>query len=90
MESRNDRPEVDFYPNPIPRHIMLSSVRGMVMEMERVGVAPGAGEQYIFRRRKASTDAGTVFHSGTFPDPSSWVGFCYRESHWSFVKPARP
>jgi hypothetical protein len=54
---------------------MLSSVRGVVTELERVKT-----DQYLIRSHKSSTDVGVLLDSG------SWIGFRYRDAHWSFVK----
>jgi len=36
--------------------------------------------KYIIRYHKSSASAGVVLETG------SWIGFRYRDSHWSFVK----
>lgn len=57
------------------RHVILSSVGGVVTELERLQT-----DKYIIRYHKTSTDAVVVLDAG------SWIGFRYRDSHWSFVK----
>jgi hypothetical protein len=37
-------------------------------------------DQYIIRYRKSSAQAGFLVDAG------SWIGFRYRDAHWSFVK----
>ncbi len=57
------------------RHVILSNVRGIVTELERLHT-----DEYIVRMHKSSADAGMVLETGT------WIGFNYSDSHWSFVK----
>jgi len=57
------------------RHIILSSVGGVITEMERL-----KKNKYIIRYHKSSASVGVVLETG------SWIGFRYRDSHWSFVK----
>ena len=57
------------------RHVILSSVRGMITELEKLQT-----DKYIIRYHKSSAGAGIMFEAG------SWIGFQYRDSHWSFVK----
>ena len=57
------------------RHVMLSSGRGVVTELERL-----TADQYIIRYHKSSADAGVILDTG------SWIGFRYSDAHWSFVK----
>ncbi len=68
MRSRSDEIEPS-------RHIILSSARGVVTELERL-----KRDKYIIRYHKSSADAGMVLETG------SWIGFRYRDSHWSFLK----
>lgn len=70
------------------RHIMLSSVRGVVTELERVGTNPGNGKQYVFRCRKALQPTGALLDLDV-SDSSVWTGFRYRDAQWSFVKRAQ-
>lgn len=58
---------------------MRSSLRGMVTELERVGVTSGSGEQYIVRCHPASEAPHMILDIG-------WVGFRYHETNWSLVK----
>src|ERR1051325_3595292 len=53
------------------RHVMLSSARGLVTEMERVTT-----DQYIVRYHKSAADAGAVLDAG------SWIGFRYSNADW--------
>jgi hypothetical protein len=57
------------------RHVILSSAGGVITEMERL-----KGDKYIIRYHKSSASTGLVLETG------SWIGFRYRDSHWSFVK----
>lgn len=80
LESRID----DFEPNvtapePGSRHIVRSSLRGMVTELERISSGDGSEERYILRCRPASATPEVIFGVG-------WIGFRYREAQWSFVK----
>ncbi len=63
-----------------PRHIILSSAGGIITEFELAGEVAGSGDVYIIRYHVASQDASTVLEAG------SWIGFRYRDAHWSFVK----
>ena len=63
-----------------PRHIILSHQGGIVTELELTGEAPGAADIYIIRYHAASHDATKVLDAG------SWIGFRYRDAHWSFVE----
>ena len=56
------------------RHITISTTRGVVTEMERIDP-----DQYTLRYLKSSTEAGMILETG-------WIGFRYRDAHWSFVK----
>ena len=57
------------------RHVMLSSAGGVITEMERL-----EADKYLIRYHKSSESAGVVLEAG------SWIGFRYRDSHFSFVK----
>ena len=57
------------------RHFILSSAGGVVTELERLET-----DEYIIRYHKSTADAGVVLETG------SWIGFRYRDAHWSFVK----
>ena len=57
------------------RHVILSTERGVVTELERVHT-----DQYIVRCHRSSADAGLILETG------GWVGFRYRDAHWSFLK----
>ena len=76
-------------PDQISRHIMLSSLRGMVTEVERIGAVSGSGECYVLRYHKASGDTGMILNVGAPSDSMSWIGFRFRDAHWSFVKAGR-
>ena len=68
LQSRNDEIEPS-------RHVILSSVRGVVTELERL-----PSDEYIIRYHKSSADADIILDAGP------WTGFRYRDAHWSFVK----
>jgi len=70
MEKRVHTDEVET-----SRHVMLSNVRGRVTELERLKT-----DRYLIRYHKSTTDVGVLLDSG------SWIGFRYRDAHWSFVK----
>lgn len=57
------------------RHVILSKARGVVTELERLQT-----DDYIIRHHKSSADAGVILKTG------SWIGFRYRDAHWSFVE----
>jgi hypothetical protein len=57
------------------RHVILSNAGGVITEMERLKT-----DKYIIRYHKSSAGAGLGLETG------SWIGFRYRDSHWSFVK----
>jgi hypothetical protein len=57
------------------RHIILSSARGVITELEKLQT-----DQYIIRYHKSSADADMLLDGG------SWIGFRYRDAHWSFVQ----
>jgi hypothetical protein len=68
LQSRNDEVETS-------RHVLLSSDRGVVTELERL-----PSDEYIIRYHRSASDAGIILDDGT------WIGFRYRDAHWSFVK----
>ena len=79
MESRNDQHETSLPASEqVSRHVMLSTTRGVITELEVVD-AP-SGEMYLIRYRSAAEGAGKILETG------SWIGFRYRDSHWSFVQ----
>ena len=57
------------------RHIILSNEGGVITELEKLET-----DEYIIRYHKSTADAGIVLEAG------SWIGFRYRDGHWSFVK----
>jgi hypothetical protein len=59
----------------ISRHIIISSARGIVTELERLTT-----DEYVLRQHKSSADANIVL------DACSWIGFRYCDAHWSFLK----
>ena len=65
-------------PNTVSRHVMLSTTRGMITELELSG-AP-SGYEYVIRSRNASGGVGQIV------DSDSWIGFRYHDTNWSFVK----
>ncbi len=90
MESRMDQSDAHISPpDQISRHIMLSSLQGMVTEVERIGAAAGAGDCYVLRYHKGSVDTGMILDVGQPADSMSWIGFRFRDAHWSFVKAGR-
>ena len=79
MGSRIDQHETTLAAaEHVLRHVMLSTTRGMITELEVLD-AP-SGEMYLIRYRSASEGAGKILETG------SWIGFRYRDAHWSFVK----
>ena len=60
------------------RHVMMSTARDVITELELLGASSGDG--YLIRQRHASGGVGQIVDSG------SWVGFRYQDAHWSFVK----
>ena len=88
MESGIDQSDTRVSPpDQISRHIMLSSLQGMVTEVERIGAA--AGDCYVLRYHKGSVDTGMILNVGQPADSMSWIGFRFRDAHWSFVKAGR-
>ena len=65
-------------PNRALRHVMMSTARDVITELELSGASSGEG--YLIRQRHASGGVGQIVDSG------SWVGFRYHDAHWSFVK----
>ena len=65
-------------PNQASRHVMLSTTRGMITELELSGAS--SGYQYVIRSRNASGGVGQIV------DSDSWTGFRYHDTNWSFVK----
>jgi hypothetical protein len=65
-------------PAKVSRHVMLSTTRGVITEMELADAS--SADAYIIRRRNVSGGVGQIMDSG------SWIGFRYHDSHWSFVK----
>jgi hypothetical protein len=64
-------------PEQISRHVMLSTTRGVITELE---ILDAPGQVYLIRYRSASEGAGKLLETG------SWIGFRYRDAHWSFVQ----
>jgi hypothetical protein len=62
----------------VSRHVMLSTGRGVITELE-LSVA-SSGDSYVIRQRHASGGVGQIMDSG------SWIGFRYHDAHWSFVE----
>ena len=65
----------NFVDSKPSRHVTVSSARGIVTETEQV-----ATERYIIRGHTSSSESHVILDLG------SWVGFCYSNAHWSFVK----
>jgi hypothetical protein len=57
------------------RHIFVSNARGVITELEKLQT-----DEYIIRYHKSSAQAGFLLDAG------SWIGFCYCDKQWSFVK----
>ena len=74
--------------NRTPRHITLSSMRGMVTELEMIGATLGPGGQYLIRYHKASGTRQAILDVSV-SDAISWTGFHYQPGQWSFVKTGR-
>ena len=90
MESRTNRSEIQTSATDrTPRHVMLSSLNGVITEVELVGATSGSGSCYVLRYHKASGDTGVLLHVGEPSDSMSWTGFRFRDAHWSFVKKGR-
>ena len=68
MQSRTDEMKTS-------RHVILSSVGGVITEMERLKT-----DKYVIRYHKSPTGTAVVLETG------SWIGFRFRDSHWSFAK----
>lgn len=66
------------------RHIILTTTKGMITELEKVGETPDNGKQYVFRCRKAPQISDVIFDTQS-SDASLWMGFRYRDAHWSFI-----
>jgi len=65
----------NFVDSEPSRHVTVSSARGIVTETEQVTAG-----RYVIRRHTSSSESHVVLDFG------SWVGFCYSNAHWSFVK----
>jgi hypothetical protein len=68
------------------RHIILSTMDGMVTEMERVQGPVGSPDKYIVRLHKATETDEMILHVGEPSDQTPWTGFRYKNAHWSFVR----
>ncbi|HYR88651.1 MAG TPA: hypothetical protein VE422_31520 [Terriglobia bacterium] len=91
MESGTDHREIQpSMTDRTPRHVMLSSLRGVITEVELVGATSSSGRCYILRYHKASQNADMILDVGSSSDRRSWTGFRYHDSQWSFVKQDRP
>jgi hypothetical protein len=91
LESGTDRSEFqESTPDRTPRHIMLSSLRGVVTEVELVGAASGSGGCYVLRYHRASKNVDMILDVGDPSDQMPWIGFRFHDAHWSFVKQDRP
>jgi hypothetical protein len=89
LESGTDRREIQAGPDRTARHVMLSSQRGMITEVELVGAASGSGGCYVLRYHKTSGDVDMILDVGDPSDQMSWIGFRYHDAHWSFVRQDR-
>jgi len=63
--------------------VLLSHIRGIVTESQRIGSAAGATEQYLIRSHKADAQTSLI-DMGLNADRLLWTGFRYRDGHWSF------
>ena len=80
MDSRTEQNETMISASTkVSRHVMLSTARDVITELELSDV-PGADASYIIRRWPASDGVGPIMESG------SWIGFRYQDTHWSFVE----
>ena len=79
MDSWIEQYEITFAAsNKVSRHVMLSTTRGVITELELSDAS--SGDAYVIRQRRASGGVGQIV------DSASWIGFRYRDTHWSFVK----
>jgi hypothetical protein len=79
VDSRRERDEITgTASNKVSRHVMLSTTRDVITELELLDASSGGA--YVIRRRHASGGVGQIM------DSASWIGFCYHDVHWSFVK----
>ena len=72
------------------RHITLSSRKGLVTELERIGTNDGREERFILRCHKTSDTSCSVVSAGAPSGQVSWTGFRFHESHWSLIKRTFP
>ena len=78
MGSRIDQHETTLAAaEHVLRHVMLSTTRGMITELEIMDAPSGV---YMIRYRNASEGAGRLLDTG------SWIGFRYHDAQWSFVE----
>ena len=79
MDSWIERSEIALAAsNKVSRHVMLSTARDVITELELSDAS--SGDAYVIRRRHASGGVGQIM------DSPSWIGFRYHDVHWSFVK----
>jgi len=68
------------------RHITLSKQQGMITELELMGQGFGAGERYMLRYHKSSSNSENAFDLNVADLGSiSWMGFRYRNDEMSVV-----
>ena len=68
------------------RHITLSKQQGMITELELMGQGFGAGETYMLRYHKSTSDSSNAFDFGVADFRSlSWSGFRYRNEEVSVL-----
>jgi len=75
VDGRQHDVQSRIHDTEISRHIIISSARGIVTELERL-----TADEYVVRQHKTYADANIVF------DTHSWIGFRYCDAHWSFLK----
>jgi len=91
LESGTNRSEIQASATDrTPRHVMLSSLRGVITEVELVGATSGSGSCYVLRYHKASENADLILDVGAPSDQKPWIGFRFHDAHWSFVKQNHP
>jgi hypothetical protein len=68
------------------RHITLSKQQGMITELELMGQGFGAGERYMLRYHRSTSDSANTIDLSVADLPSlAWMGFRYRNDEISVL-----
>lgn len=70
--------------------ILVSQLKGVVTESQRLDSRRGSEEQYIIRSHQISNAPGSMIDVGLTADRMMWTGFRYRNAEWSFTEVPKP